>query len=133
REEFEDGRFEALEPDTRPAPDGGTWSDGGKCYDPPAPDGEVGELVAAINAEIEFVKGDAAAWGVDTYGDLPRTLALLAKCATALTALAAERGEAMKIARDLTKALVDLTPGGSEYFTRSTTLDAYFADIEQCT
>jgi len=46
--------------------------------------------------------------------------------------LRGERDEAHKAARALTKALVGLTPGGSEYFTRSTVLDDYFADIERC-
>lgn len=36
-----------------------------------------------------------------------------------------------KIARDLTKALVSLTPGGSEYFVRR--FENYYADIEACT
>lgn len=57
----------------------------------------------------------------------------LRTAASALLALEGERDEAHRHAKALTKALVGLTPGGSEYFTRSTLLDDYFADIETCT
>lgn len=50
----------------------------------------IADLVSRLEAEIAFVQGDAAAWGVDTYGDLPRTLALLREAAQALTRIAGE-------------------------------------------
>ena len=52
------------------------------------------------------------------------------EAATLITTLTAERDALAKIARDLTKGLVQLTPSGSEYFTRHG--DEYFADIEAC-
>lgn len=69
-------------------------------------------LVARLRGEIEFVQGDAAAWGVDAYGDLPRTLALLSEAAAALEAkdaaierLVAERDEALAEWANTTSAL----------------------------
>lgn len=43
-----------------------------------------------------------------------------------------ERDAAHQAASKLTKALVGLTPGGSEYFTWCEALDDYFADVDQC-
>src|SRR5690606_3773740 len=51
---------------------------------------------------------------------------------SAIAKVAAERDEAFKLAKKASTALVDLTPGGSEYFTHSSLLDDYFADTEQC-
>lgn len=57
---------------------------------------------------------------------------IVREMADRIETLERERDEAQRIARALTKALVGLTPGGSEYFTRSTLLDDYFADTERC-
>jgi hypothetical protein len=55
------------------------------------------DLVERLRAEIALQQGDAAAWGVDTYGDLPRYLALLDEAATLITSLREALEEATKL------------------------------------
>lgn len=84
------------------------------------------ELVSELQAYVDACSGP----GITLYDGHPAVL--IAKARDAITTLERERDEAHKIARDLTKALVGLTPGGSEYFVRSKLLDDYFADTERC-
>jgi len=85
------------------------------------------ELVARLRSR----KGEA----------ITRTERLMDEAADRLEALQAdlervtsERDEALRIAKGLTRAIVGLTPGGSEYFTRGKSLpEEYFADADACT
>lgn len=54
----------------------------------------------------------------------------LGTAADLITTLTAERDALATIARNLTKGLVQLTPSGSEYFTRHG--EEYYADVEAC-
>jgi hypothetical protein len=45
---------------------------------------EIKKLCAELRNEVAFQQGDATAWGVDTYGDLPRNIRLLNEAASAL-------------------------------------------------
>lgn len=78
---------------------------------------DTAELVADLLNEAEAYRGRAVARHLHAAADR-------------LTALERELMETTVIARSLTKALVQLTPGGSEYFTRHG--EEYFADIEAC-
>lgn len=47
------------------------------------------DLPARLRAEVAMMKGEAAAWGVDTYGDLPRNLKLMDEAAARIEVLEA--------------------------------------------
>ncbi len=73
------------------------------------------DIVERLRAEIEFVQGDAAGWGVDTYGDLPRTLALLREAADSITQLRKERDEALENIAELSDGRRAILPHTKEH------------------
>ena len=78
------------------------------------------DLVAQLLADAEEIAG----WGAGNEAGRVR------EAAARIIAVEAERDAMAKIARDLTKGLVQLTPSGSEYFIRHG--DDYYADVEAC-
>ena len=65
-------------------------------------------VAAALRGEAEFQQADAAAWGVDTYGDLPRTVARLQEGAMEINRLQAELDQSSEIALAAQRKAVDL-------------------------
>lgn len=89
---------------------------------------DIVERYEAVARNVERHAKKRACWPGDN--DFDDAATALREAAALFTTLTAERDALAKIARDLTKGLVQLTPSGSEYFTRHG--DEYFADIEAC-
>lgn len=85
---------------------------------------EMTELVERLKKRQQSV------WDGVTQGYYWEQDEMCAQAAAAIQRLELERDEAISRARSLSKALVQLTPGGSEYYTRHG--EEYYADIKAC-
>lgn len=86
--------------------------------------------IAAAKAKLSDI--GAAIYGRHERGFIMAPLIDPPTLAEAVAQIKAERSAALTAARELTKALVGLTPGGSEYFTRNRVLNEYLADTDAC-